>query len=275
MIGDFLFVRFGGLDPAFPDELMYELSEMGDFELPSERWVLLDEGMVAVWRGDNDLLHSMLLESVYIGLSQTGEKIFLSQFANTLAAAALFGTQDAKVDPCLLENIDGGDSYSSRFSVIRGSTARKVENLCPVAWTQGLHAEILCPIGPFLSSFTPGVSHVLAIGHDGSEGFGEGTELGPNPAGGSKDVDDLNTPGTAFDTGAAGRAEPNILRAQFDEQTDLCLMDQSPNEKTSDQIPWAGGGTASALVAGFECISSGFNDRLSRFSKGIDGRHRF
>ena len=84
------------------DELEQILGDVDHLEVHPELRVLVLEGVVAVGRGDQDLLHAVVDEGLDVLSGQLLEERLVAGLADALAAAALLGAQDAESTPALL-----------------------------------------------------------------------------------------------------------------------------------------------------------------------------
>ena len=71
---------------------------MEDLPFSAQLGILVLEGVQAVGRRDDDLLHALAVVQLDVGLGQLLEELFVADLADGLSAAALLIADDAEAD---------------------------------------------------------------------------------------------------------------------------------------------------------------------------------
>ena len=213
MIGHFLRIFLIDGESSLIDQLKEVFGKMNNLEVDHEFGILILEGMVAMRRRDQNLLHSAFHKVLDIFLGQPFEQCLVACLTDRLAAAHLLGTKDSEVDTSLLKDRCRclGDLFQP--GVIAGITAGEIENLG--RFIKFFNSEILCPVCPVIRFLTPGITYAGKTRHCASEArkAGRNNTVGnQKPPDGPHYLDRFHTPGTPLTTAAAGDTEPNVFR---------------------------------------------------------------
>ena len=111
------------------NELEQILGDVNHLKVHLEFGIFVLEGVVAMRRGNEDLLHSIVDKSLDVFLGQALEQLLIPRLADALSAAAFLGTQDSEIHPGLVEDGRRGPGHFLQSRVIAEVAAGEIQDL--------------------------------------------------------------------------------------------------------------------------------------------------
>ena len=216
VVGDLLFDFGDGLELVVAHQAGQVLGVMDDLVVDAgtaaELAVFVFVRVVAVGAGGHQGFEGVLAQRADVGLGLLLEQQLLTHAAGGVAGAALFATEDGKVDVGLLEQLCHGAGGALGAVVVAGRTTDPKEDVGAPLLGHGGQIEASSPGGAFFLGQTPWVIGTFdAVQHFFDAAGDFALDHGQITAEVDHQVDVVDHGRAFFDTGAAGGAAPQFV----------------------------------------------------------------
>ncbi|VTR65615.1 hypothetical protein DESC_350080 [Desulfosarcina cetonica] len=239
VVGDLFLIGLADVEPAGLDQFEQILGNMDDLEVDHEIRIFVFKGMVAMRRGYENLLHTLVDKGFDVVLGQFDEQFFGTGLADAFTATAFLFTQYPEIHAGFVQNVGSGAGNFFHAWVEAGITARIIENfhIRGKCWD----GHTVCPGAPFAPLTAQGIAFADQASPDAAQGF---CRLGidivqvGHPSQGHAGFDLFDVSRAALGTSSAGGAEPQIFTVDLG-QSERGLPDQFAHGKVSEPVPGA------------------------------------